>query len=112
MKYVTIPEDICLGKDEAGKEVFLDFPKWLASTPLNSPAFGKSAKLLRQSVAIEKRFEGKEAGEKVPLEDEEWENLNSSVEEPEGGYLTARAKLFLPFMDAVQFATDEDKDAS
>ena len=108
MKYLTIPEDIVLGKDQEGKDVKGSFFQWLDGNPLNDEKFGKSAANLRMSVSIAKRVEGKAPGEVVPLEDKEWEILNEAIETPSSGYRTVFAKLFIPFMDAVKDASGDN----
>jgi hypothetical protein len=107
MKYITIPEDIYLGKDPEGNDVSQPFTAWL-NNPLNGKPFGADGKALRMSLAIEKRFEGKKVGDVVHLADDEWEKLNAAAESPEGGFNTGPAKLFVPFMDAVADAVDTE----
>ena len=107
MKYITIPEDILLGKDPEGNDVYQKFQLWLLN-PLNGKPFGEDGKALRMSLAIEKRFENKEVGAVVHLEDKEWEKLRDATEAVEGGFNTPVAKVFIPFMDAVADALDEE----
>ena len=116
MKYISIPEDIKLGND-GEKDVFQKFTDWLTN-PLNGAQFGMSGATLRMSVKIESRFAGKKVGEVVHLDDKEWALLNDAAENPKSqdprakdvvvGFITHVAKVFLPFMDAVADAVDEE----
>jgi len=108
MRYLTVPEEIVLGTGPEGQEVKGSFFQWLDGTPLNDEKFGKTAAKLRMSVKIAKRFEDKNPGDVVPMDDAEWEALHDAVENPSTQYRTAVAKRFLPFMDAVHDATEEE----
>lgn len=108
MKYITVPQEIKIVVDGVDQEVVQSFQDWLSASPLNSKEFGASGKTLRMAVKLESRFSGKVAGSSVPVEDEEWEVLSTSVENPEGGFNTRIAKLFLPFMDAVSSASETE----
>mgnify|MGYP000300404253 CR=1 FL=1 len=106
MKYITIPKDLVLGKNDEGEEVKQSFVEWLGGSPLNGKPFGADGKSLRMAVKIEERFKGKSEGDVVPLQDDEHAKLLDSSENPEGGFITGPAKFFLIFMDAVNDATD------
>lgn len=110
MKYITIPESIKLGND-GEKDVYQSFSNWTAN-PLNGAPFGKDGSTLRMSCKLAVRFEGKEFGDVVPLQDDEWEILHEASETPsDKGFNTPVAKVFIPFMDAIRDATeDEPKD--
>ena len=111
MKYITIPESIKLGND-GEKDVYHSFSQWV-SNPLNGKPFGKDGSTLRMSCRLEVRFEGKVAGDVVPLSEEEWELLHESTEnQGDAGFNTPVAKVFLPYMDAVAEATTDTKKAS
>ncbi|MCF6205334.1 MAG: hypothetical protein L3J47_00375 [Sulfurovum sp.] len=103
MRYITIPPPVLLGKDK-GANVTQTFQEWLASNPLNAKAFGENGKTLRVSLSLEGRFSDKEEGERVPLSDDEWDLLSEAAETPDGSFNVPIAKLFLPFMDAIQEA--------
>lgn len=107
MKYIIIPDSIKLGND-GEKDVFQSFVEW-TSNPLNGAPFGKDGTTLRMSCKLAVRFEGKEPGDKVPLTQEEWELLHEASENAgEKGFNTPVAKIFIPFMDAVAEAEDDE----
>ena len=103
MRYITIPPQLLLGKDK-GEDVTQTFQEWLVSNPLNAKVFGESGKTLRISVSLENRFKDQAEGDRVPLSEDEWGLLSEATEAPEGSFNVPIAKLFLPFMDAIQEA--------
>ena len=109
MKYITIPESIKIGND-GEKDVFHTFSQWLVN-PLNGKPFGKDGTTLRISCRLAARFENKDVGDEVALDKDEYALLSESSENVEGGFNTPVAKVFIPYMDAIATARDDD-DAS
>ncbi len=109
MKYVQVQDEIqVMANGKPWKETNgtimppWSFSDYLENVVLPDPQMGTSYKALKACALIDKQFEDVEPGEWVAVEEEHWNMMKVTIENPKGsGIHPGVLRQFIPFMDAV-----------
>lgn len=115
MKYVEVKQPIqvtvngAAWKDSDGSDMPpWSFARYLENIVLPDPAMGTGYKALKACAIIEDQFKQAVTGSWVGVEEEHWNMLKNTIENPKGGGIHSGVlRQFIPFMDAVVEAKSE-----
>ena len=115
MKYVQVNDNIkimangqvCLEEDGIPGKPW-PFARYLERIVLQDPAIGTSYKALKACAIVDAQFKCAAVGSWVGVEEEHWNMLKDTIENPKGGGISPGIlRQFIPFMDAVLEARSE-----
>lgn len=115
MKYIKVKDDIQVllngepWKDSDGSVMKpWSFSQYLERIVLADPSIGTGYKELKSCFTIEDQFKKAASGDWVVIDEEHWNMLKSTIENPKGGGISPSIlRQFIPFMDAVLEAKSE-----